>query len=171
MKLLKIFLCSSSLVLSTSSLYADSYDDLVLDPQNAAADQQGDYADYDALLGDAPESLSRGPHGGGVGVGGVGGGWGRGGGWGFNPTRWSGGPRTWYNPFSWGNPPAPPIVAPAGPSNPPPDELDAQIDAANRRAKQLELLLAEQRRIKALEELNKLNPSTASPSSGGGSPQ
>ena len=74
-------------------------------------------------------------------------------GWGYNPFKWASGSRRWYNPFSWGNPVAPvtPVVTP--PAAGADDDLDTQIDDANRRAKKLEFLLAKQRQLKALQEL------------------
>ncbi len=152
MKILKIFLCFS--VLCTGYLtFASSEDDNNTyydydSEQNAEqyVEEGNSYptAFYDWTAEDP--QLSNSP-GGGRGYGG--------GGWGYNPFRWSGGPRTWYNPFSWGNPPTAPVttvVAP--PSTGLDDDLDARINAANITAKKLELLLAKQRQLKALEELN-----------------
>lgn len=145
MKLIKLcmyfsVLSSASIVCADTTVADNDYD--TYDEHHLQSQDPSQPAFYDDWTADDLRFAS--------GMGGGGGG-GRGRGWGGNPFKWSSGPRTWYNPFSWGNPAAVPVttVVPGGD-----DDLDAQIDAANRRAKKLEFLLAKQRQLKALQELN-----------------
>jgi hypothetical protein len=169
MKILKVFICISVLCasyLAFASNDNDSNAEQYLESEDASLPEFNDWTAEDLRLNNSGGGSGGGYGGGGGGYGGGGGGRG----WGYNPFRWSGSPRTFYNPFSWGNPPGPTTTVITAPPKGPEDDLDSQIDAANRRAKKLELLLAEQRRIKALEELNQGGGGSGSAGSGSAAP-
>lgn len=178
MRLLKLFMYCS--IFSTSYLaFADrdtdsdtdiqatNNDDELNDEYYLQSDASSLPATYDWTAEDLRFAAGMGGGGGGGGHS-HGGGGGHGRGWGYNPFKWSSGPRTWYNPFSWGNPSAPVTTVVTAPPTGGDDELDAQIDAANRRAKKLEFLLAKQKQIQALQELNQQGAGAGAGGGGGG---